>query len=139
MESVKPDELTSGLGPTGIDHYSGILARNACHFAPYTWYRWQTSHLIARDYAERYFTTKNDESRRLAWLYHGYADHFLQDSFAAGHLINKTLVIRDQNGGRARRGQQSRGERDEDEVHRVPELPDLPDRHRRPARVGRPP
>ena len=23
----------------------------------------------------------------------GYADHFLQDSFAAGHLVNKTLLI----------------------------------------------
>ncbi len=26
-------------------------------------------------------------------IYAGYADHFLQDSFAAGHLINKTLVM----------------------------------------------
>ena len=26
-------------------------------------------------------------------IQHGYADHFLQDSFAAGHLINKTLVM----------------------------------------------
>ena len=31
--------------------------------------------------------------RRRARIYAGYADHFLQDSFAAGHLINKTLVI----------------------------------------------
>jgi hypothetical protein len=90
---VKLDEVTSGLGPMGTDHYSGILARNACHFAPYTWYRWQTSHLIARDYARRYFMHKTEESRRLAWVYHGYADHFLQDSFAAGHLINKTLLM----------------------------------------------
>ena len=28
-----------------------------------------------------------------AWIQHGYADHFLQDSFAAGHLVNKTLVM----------------------------------------------
>ncbi|MDX6340425.1 MAG: hypothetical protein QOH87_563, partial [Trebonia sp.] len=28
-----------------------------------------------------------------ARVYAGYADHFLQDSFAAGHLVNKTLVI----------------------------------------------
>jgi len=25
--------------------------------------------------------------------YNGYADHFLHDSFASGHLINKTLVM----------------------------------------------
>jgi len=31
--------------------------------------------------------------RRRARICAGYADHFLQDSFAAGHLINKTLVI----------------------------------------------
>jgi hypothetical protein len=31
--------------------------------------------------------------RRRARVYAGYADHFLQDSFAAGHLVNKTLVI----------------------------------------------
>jgi hypothetical protein len=31
--------------------------------------------------------------RRRARIYAGYADHFLQDSFAAGHLINKTLVM----------------------------------------------
>ena len=28
-----------------------------------------------------------------AWMNHGYADHFLQDSFAAGHLVNKTLIM----------------------------------------------
>ena len=93
VESALLDELTSGLGAKGTAHYSGILARNACHFAPYTWYRWQTSHLIARDYARRYAQTKDDEVRRQAWVYHGYADHFLQDSFAAGHLINKTLIM----------------------------------------------
>ena len=33
------------------------------------------------------------ELERKAWLNNGYASHFLQDSFAAGHLINKTLVM----------------------------------------------
>ena len=32
------------------------------------------------------------ELERKAWLTNGYASH-LQDSFAAGHLINKTLVM----------------------------------------------
>jgi hypothetical protein len=93
LESVRLDELTSGLGAKGTAHYSGLLARNACHFVPYTWYRWQTSHVIARDYATRFFASKDPEMKRRAWVYHGYADHFLQDSFAAGHLINKTLVM----------------------------------------------
>jgi hypothetical protein len=95
MESAQLDELTSGLGPKGTAHYSGLLARNACHFAPYTWYRWQASHVIARDYAARYFNSgsTDEELRRRARVYHGYADHFLQDSFAAGHLVNKTLVM----------------------------------------------
>jgi len=29
----------------------------------------------------------------LAWVAQGYADHFVQDSFAPGHLANKTLVM----------------------------------------------
>jgi hypothetical protein len=36
---------------------------------------------------------KNPEFERMAWIAQGYADHFLEDSFAAGHLINKTLVM----------------------------------------------
>jgi hypothetical protein len=36
--------------------------------------------------------TMTDAERR-AWVTNGYSNHFLQDSFAAGHLINKTLVM----------------------------------------------
>ena len=39
------------------------------------------------------FTKKDQEMIRKAWIINGYADHFLQDSFAAGHLINKTLIM----------------------------------------------
>ncbi|MEU5046249.1 eCIS core domain-containing protein, partial [Streptomyces griseorubiginosus] len=93
-ETISLDEWTSGLGFLGEDHYQGLLARNACHFAPYSWYRWQTSHLVARDLAQRsYLADKDPELARQALVYNGYADHFLQDSFAAGHLINKTLVM----------------------------------------------
>jgi hypothetical protein len=31
--------------------------------------------------------------RTRARIYAGFADHFLQDSYAAGHLVNKTLVM----------------------------------------------
>ena len=94
LETMNLDEHTAGLGSQGQDHYQALLARNACHFAPYAWYRWQASHLIARDFAERSHTAGRDpELARRAWVFHGYADHFLEDSFAAGHLINKTLIM----------------------------------------------
>jgi Concanavalin A-like lectin/glucanases superfamily/Domain of unknown function (DUF4157) len=96
VETAALETLTAGLGVGGENHYHGLLARNACHFAPYSWYRWQASHLIARDLAGQAHQAKGDQKESLtrrAWGYHGYADHFLQDSFAAGHLINKTLVM----------------------------------------------
>ncbi|MEU6800124.1 eCIS core domain-containing protein [Streptomyces neyagawaensis] len=94
VETISLDQWTRGLGFLGEDHYQGLLARNACHFAPHSWYRWQTSHLVARDLAQRSYLAKRDpELARQALVYNGYADHFLQDSFAAGHLINKTLIM----------------------------------------------
>ena len=93
VETSALDEFTFGLGPKGEDHYQGLLARNACHFAPFSWYRWQASHVIARDLARRAHDTHDADLARQAWIANGYADHFLQDSFAAGHLVNKTLVM----------------------------------------------
>ncbi|MEW1660973.1 DUF4157 domain-containing protein [Streptomyces sp. NPDC093707] len=88
--------LTMNVGTEGVGHYAGLLARNACHFAPYSWHRWYQFHMISRDYAKKSWDAgegANGENRYKAWLYHGYADHFLQDSFAAGHLVNKTSVM----------------------------------------------
>ena len=93
LETAQLDALTRGLGPSGRDHYQGSLARNACHFAPYTWARWRASYAVAAATALRAYHSRDPETTRLAWLAHGYADHFLQDSFAAGHLVNKTLVM----------------------------------------------
>ena len=96
VETSALDALTTGLGRNGADHYQGLLSRNACHFAPYSWFRWQSSHIIARDLATAAYQTSGDQQVRLtasAWAWAGYADHFLQDSFAAGHLVNKTLVM----------------------------------------------
>lgn len=89
------DSFSYGWGAEGKDHYGGILARNACHFAPHAWYRWKTYHHIARRLAQQWYAQgkKNPDFERLAWRYHGYADHFLQDAFAAGHLINRPLVM----------------------------------------------
>jgi hypothetical protein len=76
--------------------YPSVIARNAAHFAPFSWYRWQAFHLDAREMIVRSDALPSAERERLrgkARLYAGYADHFLQDSFAAGHLANKTLVM----------------------------------------------
>jgi hypothetical protein len=94
LESQQLDRLTTGIGAGGRDHYQGVLARNACHFAPFTWWRWKAGYDLAVSFAEQaYQHDRNPELIRQAWLQHGYADHFLQDAFAAGHLINKTLIM----------------------------------------------
>jgi len=97
LESKKMDDLTHNLGFKNTDHYLAVLARNACHFAPFSWHRWQAPHLLARSYATEAHATSDPGSKaRLthqAWVQAGYADHFLQDSFAAGHLVNKTLIM----------------------------------------------
>ncbi|MBP2400813.1 hypothetical protein JO379_000282 [Streptomyces syringium] len=96
LETSRMNDLTKGVGEQGVGHYYGLLARNACHFAPYAWHRWYQFHLIARDYAKRSYDAREGEggeNRYKALLYNGYADHFLQDAFAAGHLVNKTLVL----------------------------------------------
>jgi len=89
----------------GANQYFGLVAKNACHFAPYSWHRWARFHEEAEDHARAHHRTQADrkplkdidtdadEHLRQAWLKNGYGDHFLQDSFAAGHLINKTLVM----------------------------------------------
>jgi Domain of unknown function (DUF4157) len=83
-----------GLAPAS--QYASVLARNAAHFAPFSWYRWHSFHLMARALIARSAAASGPDRenlRRRARICAGYADHFLQDSFAAGHLINKTLVI----------------------------------------------
>lgn len=96
-ETKAIDALTANIGPARTNHYTALVSRNACHFAPYSWYRWQQFHLIARDLATQAHAA-TDAGRKAwlagtAWRNHGYADHFLQDSFAAGHLVNKNLVM----------------------------------------------
>jgi len=97
---------------------SAALARNACHFAPETWKTWRRYHEQARDLAERAYrlrqraedarsgegsstapmpedaATQADELANQALLYSGFGDHFLQDAYASGHLIDKTAIMR---------------------------------------------
>jgi uncharacterized protein DUF4157 len=100
---ILPDELTevdwidAATKALGTDHYTGLLARNACHFAPFAWYRWRAAHLQARDLAKQSFdaTAPSDKATlaNQAMIAQGFADHFLQDCFAPGHLTNKTMVM----------------------------------------------
>jgi hypothetical protein len=98
--------LDAATQDLGTQRYQGLLARNACHFAPMSWQRWALYHNQAREAALRAnggrcmvtplrndVTAEANRDERSAWLNNGYGDHFLQDSFAAGHLVNKTLVM----------------------------------------------
>jgi hypothetical protein len=97
LETQALDDLTANVGPSGTNHYTGLVGRNACHFAPYSWYRWQASYTVARSLAQQAWSSSDPRQKgeltRKAWVNLGYADHFLEDSFAAGHLINKTLIM----------------------------------------------
>jgi hypothetical protein len=95
-EAIQVDSLGKKCARPAWELYSSVVGRNASHFAPFSWYRWQAFHLKARELIERSARVSGDERsqlRRTAQVYAGYADHFLQDSFAAGHLINKTLIM----------------------------------------------
>ena len=95
-EAVEVDALGRRCGIAPWNLYSSVVARNATHFAPFSWYRWQSFHLMARELIARSRAAEAGQREGLrirARIYAGYADHFLHDSFAAGHLINKTLVM----------------------------------------------
>jgi hypothetical protein len=89
--------------------YKGGLARNACHFAPESWHAWANYHRQARKLAREAYKLRNpgrgnvpsqwdlaqaDAFENDALIANGFGDHFLQDSYAAGHLINKTQVMK---------------------------------------------
>jgi hypothetical protein len=102
--------------------YSPSLGRNACHFVPESWHAWADNHQKARTLANDAYTARQQaaqlqgqiataadqakatkdfedakkEASRLAndaMITNGFGDHFLQDSYAAGHLINKSQIM----------------------------------------------
>ncbi len=116
------DEQRQGIAGRADTSYTAGLARNACHFAPHSWHAWATAHQKAVDLALESWEAR-EEARRLGLqaaqlqvcvaddgsraaleaeaesklnlglIENGFGDHFLQDSYAAGHLINKTLIM----------------------------------------------
>jgi hypothetical protein len=87
--------------------YLSNAGRNACHFAPQSWYRSKDFHEQARGKAKQAYHAKHlakgkdnpsllkvaQDLANEAMVTSGFGDHYLQDSFAGGHLINKTLVM----------------------------------------------
>jgi hypothetical protein len=95
--------------------YFAALERNACHFAPYSWQQWESYHTKARKLAaasalgmqnvedmrdlggvETVIAQEEQqalEESNQALLQNAFGEHYLQDSFAAGHLIDKTGVM----------------------------------------------
>lgn len=94
--------------------YDAGLARNACHFAPESWHSWAEYHTKARalageawkmkveandmanglsEHLREALLTNADKKAGEALIENGFGDHFLQDSYAAGHLINKTQIM----------------------------------------------
>ena len=94
------------------EQYFAALERNACHFAPESWHQWRGYHERAIESARMsYINTQVAESGKLdkahsdqlrlqaaeqanqALLLNSFGEHYLQDSFAAGHLIDKTKIM----------------------------------------------
>jgi hypothetical protein len=110
-----------GAGGTGTNEYAATLGRNACHFVPESWHAWASYHRKARAAArsawvtnrladqlaqglqqnpdpavqQRIETLRARSSQQLneALINNGFGDHYLQDSYAAGHMINKTQIM----------------------------------------------
>jgi hypothetical protein len=87
-------------GGSGTTAYTATLARNACHFAPESWHSWEDHHHKALKLArESYLAGKRRDPKEKtlklneALLVNGFGDHYLQDSYAAGHLMNKTKIM----------------------------------------------
>jgi hypothetical protein len=87
-------------GGSGTTAYTATLARNACHFAPESWHSWEDHHNRALGLAGESYTAGQQGNNDLkaaklneAMLVNGFGDHYLQDSYAAGHLMNKTAIM----------------------------------------------
>lgn len=108
------------------DAYFAALERNACHFFPENRVQWIGYHKKARDLASAAATEReaadllkqggaNKEAEALekragelgnqAMLQNAFGEHYLQDAYAGGHLVNKTAIMQwfvqwlDSNGG----------------------------------------
>ena len=102
-EKHKENEVNSATTRAGEEdeQYFAALERNACHFAPQSWSQWRGYHdraiVAATQSAQLRASGKVDEAKEKAneaLLLNGFGEHYLQDSFASGHLIDKTKIMR---------------------------------------------
>ena len=93
------------------EQYFSALERNACHFAPESWAQWRGYHDKAMQLAAGAASwrsiangspDKDDKETyeahaaklaNEAMIQNSFGEHYLQDSFAAGHLIDKTKIM----------------------------------------------
>lgn len=93
------------------EQYFAALERNACHFAPESWAQWRGYHQkaikLAQDVydlraqakslptaaARKKIEDQADEKANDALIQNSFGEHYLQDSYAAGHLIDKTKIM----------------------------------------------
>lgn len=96
------------------DSYFAALERNACHFFPENRVQWTGYHKKARDLADAAATEREaaemlkesgnaKEAEALeqraadlgnqAMLQNAFGEHYLQDAYAGGHLVNKTKIM----------------------------------------------
>ena len=62
-EALAVNRLGRRCGFEPWDLYSSVVGRNAAHFAPFSWYRWQSFHLMARELIERSLTATGTTRR----------------------------------------------------------------------------
>jgi hypothetical protein len=95
MESTKMTK--GGAGETGVGEAiaaDATLGRNACHFPPESWLRWREHHTRARALIASSTTLPQlAQNANEAIGMNAFGEHYLQDSFAGGHLINKGFVM----------------------------------------------
>lgn len=89
--------MKKATGEVGLDESitaDATLGRNACHFPPESWLRWREHHEGARTLIAS-VTTLDELGARAneAIGRNAFGEHYLQDSFAGGHLINKGFVM----------------------------------------------
>ncbi|MCW2528954.1 MAG: hypothetical protein JWM76_3814 [Pseudonocardiales bacterium] len=98
------------------EQYFAALERNACHFAPESWRQWRSYHVEAVRLAKQSALdqrkadsgqadgTLDDKTIQIlqknaarlsneAMIQNSFGEHYLQDSFASGHLIDKTKIM----------------------------------------------
>lgn len=88
---AKPEDLTSSLGgaqATDDIHYYSLALINSDHFQPQSVQVWRHWHTIAVEAAMTNSSSPVQEAETFDQMFYrsAFADHFLQDSFAAGHM-----------------------------------------------------